>query len=148
MSSLVTSCNVIGQYLPPCCRQPQCWLLIGQYLIILPRVLVAVDELLLLAPPEAEAEVPEATTPLPPPPPPLDPPPPPLPPPPPPEPLLLLFLLLFLLRSSRSLITEKGSRASLPSSNSKAKWDGPTAICLTSSLIEETAELPANEMSL
>ena len=69
------------------------------------------------------------------------PPPPPLPPLPP-DPLLLLFLLEVLLRSSRSLMTEKGSLASLPSSNRSAKWDGPTAICLTSSRMFVRAVLP------
>ena len=124
-------------------------------LIMRPRVLVAVPELLLLAPPE-DAVVPDATAPdppllpppppaLPPPPPPLLPPAPPLPPPPP-DPLLLLFLLEFLLRSSLSLMTENGSLASLPSSNKRAKCEGPTAICFTSSLIVVSAELPGNKI--
>ena len=54
---------------------------------------------------------------------------------------MLLFLFEFLLRSRRSLITEKGSLASLPSSKRRAKCEGPTAICFTSSRMLVRAEL-------
>ncbi len=42
-------------------------------------------------------------------------------------------------------MTEKGSLASRPSSSKRAKWEGPTAICFTSSRIPDSALVPVTK---